>query len=366
MKWIGIFIGVLLMALFASQIADTRVLKAQNDFLQFYGGAELVGTGHLHDPAAMRAVQMRVAGVWLPAVLYVRPDYYAVLLKPLSWLPFSAAYAMFQLANLAALLGFLWLERRNHNLKWLAVMSIPLVVSFANGQDVPLLLFFIALGMHLYRRGLPFWAGVCFTLCTIKLHFLVFVPVVLLLWRQWHMIAGGAVSFGALTALAARFEGWDWVLRYPAVVRNPIIHPNELQFLNLRGIAKVIPGGDAWALTTLTVVGIGAILATLWLNRNRNFEHSIAIALLGGMLVSFHLGFHDCALLLAVFALAVPDSVLSKAAIVLSFPAMYFLLLFNGLIGAVPAIMAVIFLAQILLELLRNPPEKLNFVHEVQ
>jgi hypothetical protein len=338
-KWIGLFIGMVLTVAFAVQLPKSRVLNGQNDFLQFYGGATLAGTGQLHSPEAMKQVHLREAGMHLPAVQYVRPDYYAVALKPLAWLPFKTAYALFQLLNLLALAGFLWLFRDAASLKWMVAMSIPLAVSFANGQDVPLVLFLMALALQMHQRGWPVWAGVILALCTIKLHFLIFVPVVLILWKQWRVIAGGAAAMVALIGIGAISEGWDWVLRYPGYLRRPEIHPDGLQFINLRGIlmaAGITDGAWVLALTAGTAL---SVLAGLWLIRRRSFETGMAAALLGGLLLSYHLGVHDCSLFLLIIALAPAASWLGRGAIALAFPLPYYFLMLDGWIGAIPAIL---------------------------
>jgi len=245
-------------------------------------------------------------------VQFSKPDDYAVLLKPLACVPFPVAYAAFQVLNLRALLAFLWLFRHRLELKWIALISIPLAISFANGQDVPLFLFLFALSVWLQRKGFPLAAGICFSLCTIKIHFLIFVPLVILFSRRWRMIAGGLIGLGSLTVVGALFEGWDWWLRYPEYFRRPIIHPDVVQFLNLRRIAMALGSNETVRLLTLSAITIVPICFALWMTRKRDFEESLALALLGGTLVSYHMGFQDGSLLLLVFALAKRGSILAQ------------------------------------------------------
>lgn len=347
MKWLGLAIGLLLVIAFAAQLPGGRIAAGQNDFLQFYGGAKLAGTGQLHSIEAMKELQLREAGIYLPAVQYVRPDYYAVLLKPLGWLPFRTAYWLFQALNLAALGGLLWMYRDAVWLRWLVPVSIPLVISFANGQDVPLLLFL--LGAAVKRKGLA--GGALLALCTIKLHFLVLVPLVLIFWRRWQTIAGGVVTMVGLVGIGAWSEGWDWVLRYPGYLRRPEIHPDQLQFLNLRGIVKAAALSDA---TLLYVAVALAFVGMLWVLRNRSIEVGFAAALLGGMLLSYHLGVHDCSLLLLVLALAPRGSTLERGVIVLATPVPYYLLMLDGWVGAIPALALVGVVAASIAEYVKN------------
>jgi hypothetical protein len=335
-KWIGIGIGLLLVVAFGSQLPWQRVALGQNDFLQFYGGARLAGSGDLHSIEAMKQVQQEVAGIWLPAVQYVRPDYYAVLLKPLAWLPFLWAYWGFQVLNLGALLGFLWLWRERQELIWLGIVSIPLLVCFVNGQDVLLLTVMLGAAVWLEERGRGFVAGLLLALCTIKLHFLILIPLALLLGRRWKVIGGGVAGMAGLVSIGAFSEGWDWVLRYPSYLRRPEIHPESFQFVNLRGIALGL--GTEVAVGVGLVVGV-ALLGLLWKGRNGPLRELMAISLLGGIVGSFHLGIHDCSLLLVVVAMARPGSALGVGAMLLSLPVAYWLLMLDGALGAVPALL---------------------------
>jgi hypothetical protein len=335
-KWIGIGIGLLLVVAFGSQLPWQRVVLGQNDFLQFYGGARLAGSGDLHSIDAMKRVQQEVAGIWLPAVQYVRPDYYAVLLKPLAWMPFLWAYWGFQALNLVALLGFLWLWRERQELVWLGIVSIPLLVCFVNGQDVLLLMAMLGFAVWLEERGWSFAAGLLLALCTIKLHFLVLIPLALLLGRRWKVIGGGVAGMAGLVSIGALSEGWDWVVRYPSFLRRPEIHPESFQFVNLRGIAIGL-GAEA-AVAVGVVVGV-ALLWLLWRGRNGPLREMMAVSLLGGIVGSFHLGIHDCSLLLVVVAMARPGSALGVGAALLSLPVAYWLLMLEGGLGAVPALL---------------------------
>ena len=202
MKWIALFLGLAMAAAWGVAISWSRASQGQNDFLAFYCGAKLAGTPELHSAEAMTRLQQEYAQIQMPGVLYIRPDYYALLLKPLSLLSYRKAHAVFQLANLLALLAFLALFRERRLVLYMAAMSVPLVTSFMNGQDVPLLLLFLGLTYVLEKRGAPFTAGLCLALCTIKPHLFLFVPIALILWRKWRVLAGASAGVAALTAAA--------------------------------------------------------------------------------------------------------------------------------------------------------------------
>lgn len=355
MKKFGWGLGVFLLVLFLGQLSRNRILQGQNDFLQFYGGATLVGTGNLHSTSAMEAVHRRETGNYIPSVQFVRPDYYAVLLKPLAWLPFSSAYWLFQSINLAAILLFLYLFRQRRTLLWFAPICLPLWVCFANGQDVPLLLCLIALSVVCLRQRLDFLAGLLLALATFKPHFILLLPFVFAFHGRWRVIAGGITGLLGLYTLAAVVEGPDWLLRYPAVLSRPDIHPEPFGFLNLRGITSALNLPPLW-LPLLSITCAMALLLLLWRTRRLPLENGLALALLGGILFSYHLGIHDCALLLLIAALAPSLSPLESGALALSYPLTYWLLLLDGPIPALPALCACALIGYQLRWLVKNYP----------
>src|SRR5262249_19195227 len=157
----------------------------------------------------------------IPGVLFIRPDYYAILLRPLAWFPYLTAYWLFQAVSLAALLAFLWLFRGAPNLWMFAVCSIPLSALFANGQDVTLLMLAFAGAVLLDRRGWPFAAGLLLSLCTVKFHLFLFVPLALITHRKWRMIAGACAGTAGCVVAATIVEGREWISRYAEFLKRP-------------------------------------------------------------------------------------------------------------------------------------------------
>jgi hypothetical protein len=332
--------GFLLLLLFAYPLPWERILKGQNDFLQFYAGANLIGTGNLHSFPHMRELQQNAADIWMPSVRYIRPDFYALLLKPLSWLPFPAAYGFFQALNLSALLTFLWLFRERQALRWLVPISIPLLLCIANGQDVEILLLLLASTYLLEKKERPIAAGLCLALCSIKAHFMIFTPLALLFWRRWRMFGAAAAGVAFLSVAVMPYEGWDWFLHYPRHISADNIHEADTP-INARGLAMVLGWTEGLTMGGLTAgVGLMVVLA-LWMSRKQGFETGFCLAILGGLLTSYHMGIHDNALLLLLVAIAPRGSPMEMGAKILLAPIVYFVLLMNGFLAGVPSLILV-------------------------
>jgi hypothetical protein len=343
-KKIAWVVGLVLVARFLAELPGERIRRGQNDFLAFYAGASLVGTGDLYSASAMKTLQLREAAIHLPSVLYIRPDFYAALLKPLALLSFQNAYLLFQSLNLAALLFFLHRFRARSRILWMAPISIPIWLCFANGQDLLLFLSLLSLAWLALGRQKDFLAGFILALATFKPHFLVFLPIVLAFHRRWGAILGGLTGLSTLYCLAACWEGPGWLFRFFAAIRQPEIHPAPFGFLNLRGITTAFSLDPLW-LIPLTLLFAAIFIWILWSVRNLPLNHGFTLALLAALLLSFHLGMHDCALLLLIAAIAPIQTPLESGALALSYPLVYWLLLFDGWLSALPALAAFALLA---------------------
>jgi len=110
--------------------------KGHNDFLGFYAGARLVGSGKLYDRNAVREVHLQAVGQ-SGEIEYGRLPCYAWFLKPLGSLPYQTAYVLWAALLAAAFVGFivLW-PGVDATTRWLiCCCSLPPFVSLFNGQD---------------------------------------------------------------------------------------------------------------------------------------------------------------------------------------------------------------------------------------
>ena len=283
-----------------------RALRGQNDFAQLYAGARLAGTASLYSRSANLAVIRSVHGFTMETVVYTRPPFYAALLAPLRYLPYPTAYAFFSAAMLASILWFvIRFSKECAPLPFFAAMSIPLLTALCNGQDTPLLLLILGSSILLTRRKLDFLAGLVMSLCAIKFHLFLFIPILLLCKKRWSILGGGAAGLALLSGLGVLVNGVDSTLEYARVLRDPWINPSPVGMPNLHGLAAAL-GGDV----RLEVVLAGIVLAAfLWITqRTDNFEYLLAASLVCGLLVSFHAGVSDTLVLFPAFVMTVASS----------------------------------------------------------
>lgn len=296
---IRVFLGLLCAAGFTALLWSQmdRALSGANDFIQLYVGAVEAGGPDLYDPEASYRFQEEQFGGRADAVIYVRPAYYALLLKPLTWLgSYDAAHAAYTVLRLLAIVLFvlLWPKRGRWDAVMFLLMSLPLFIGLMNGQDAVFLLPLIAWALRSAERGNDFQAGLALSLCAFKPHLLVLVPVALVAQRRWGVLKGGLAGGAALFALSCVSGGLNWVGSFLAVVSSDVIHPDLQGMPNLAGLLDGLPQAGLW-----TAVGAGAAVAAVAATaRYGSFTTGIAAATVGSLLVSGHAYTSDVVVLL--------------------------------------------------------------------
>ena len=283
-----------------------RILLGRNDFSQLYAGAKLGGGPDLYNGAAVEQIQREEAGFESAYIHYLRLPFYALLLRPLSWLPYRVAYFLFQAINLSCFFWFLWqFIPASPELVAFASLSIPLYAMLQNGQDTGLLLFFASLSLILARRNLDFWAGMALSLCAIKPHLFILMPLVLILQRRWRIVAGSAVGGMTLLVLSFWVGGPNWFGKYRLSLQGQT--PDFDHMPNIHSVSGLLGRADFPVEALLTAC---VVLATIYfVFKVRDYELGFAFGLIGSMLISFHCYIQDCLLLLLSLAIVLSKPV---------------------------------------------------------
>lgn len=251
-----------------------QILNGQNDFLAMYAGAKLAFSDQLYNPDAIRQVQVDSASATAEVMRFNRLPGYAMVLSPLGLLPYLPAYFVWQAVNFAAVIGAVavWPYGRPLFASVLAV-CLPLYIGFANGQDVPFLIFGIAAAFRLMEGGRPGWAGFALGICLLKFHFLWAVPLVLLRHDK-HRTMGGI----ALAGLALTLPGFLVNAAWPADYYASIVSGRDV-------ISKV-----PWTLFRwVGWFGLIPAAGTAWLAAGRwPLPIATSIAIVAAVLVSPH------------------------------------------------------------------------------
>ena len=267
-----------------------------NDFLPMYVSTTLVGGPLLYEPTAYYEFMVDHFGTVHESLVYLRLPFYALLLWPLSLLTYEQAALVWFLYRIAAFAGFIALTARPSaaDTMVLSVYSVPLFAALASGQDSIVLLFFVALSVYWVEKGRHFGAGVALSLCSIKPHLLVLLPLLLVLQRRWAVTAGFAAGATGVIVLSTVAAGPQWPLKFLEVITSDRIHAAIANMPNLNGLLFGLP----YSPFLLVVASIGVATVCGLALPHVSFRLGMGIVLLGSLLVCYHSFITDCVLLL--------------------------------------------------------------------
>ncbi len=288
-------IGLTVMFIMAMS-AKEQILSGKNDFAPLYNGTQLLGSPFLYSAEHNYDLLEAHVGGTNDSLRYTRLPYHAAIFWPLGRLPYLTAYTLWMAISLGALVAFalLWQTPSGMDAVAFTALSLPAFQSLMNGQDTPLLLLWIALAVYLHRQGIAFAAGCVLALCAAKYHLFVLLPLVLIAQRRWDMLKGLAAGGGVLLAVSFAVGGLRWPLEYFHTLTDGRVHPNPAKMPNLHGLLADAP--MSLALQALLTVAI--VVAAWQVARRSSFHYGLAVALSGGLLISYHAYLSDCALLL--------------------------------------------------------------------
>lgn len=304
-NWLPIALGI---ALLSSLVALQwhRVIRGQNDFVALYAGGKLVGTPDLYSRSANEGLIKSVLGLTMESVMYTRPPFYAALLKPLTLLPYLAAYGVFFAFCLGSMGWFIFrFSKGCPSLPLYASFCIPLAASLVQGQDAPLLLAVIGASILLTRQKRDFLAGLVLSLCAIKFHLFLLVPLLLLMQKRWRILAGATSGVSVMFALGTIIAGTGSIRQYMNTLRDPWINFSTDMMPNLHGLVSSLHAGEKLEIGLTSAL----VLTFLWIShKSENYELLLALSLLCSLLVSYHSGIGDDILLLPIFVLILASS----------------------------------------------------------
>ncbi len=195
--------------------AFVTVNRITPDWPAFYAGANLAGTPDLY---SFQASQRITRGFMEPAYVwgFVRPPFYAAALAPMRFLRPWTAFGLWQLVGLAAVVAFVLILWRDPLAAIIVAIFPPLGAALKQGQDMPLALLCCGVSLALLHRGAHFWAGAALSVMSIKPHFLLLVPILLVTRKMVGFAAGFATGSAALLAVSFAVGGRGWPAAYVA------------------------------------------------------------------------------------------------------------------------------------------------------
>lgn len=193
------------------------------DFAGFYVAASILNRGEtqqLYD----RTLHHRLYHELLPdedsreTIPYVHPPFVAGLLRPLAWLPYPLAVAIWLVISAGLYIATLRLLLKvlpwpNPNQKWLVVL---LAVSFEpflyecwmGGQLSAIAFCSFGLCFACLQRSRPISAGMALGICFYKPTLLLLLLPLLVIGRRWRILLGMSLMGLVLVAISLLLVGW--------------------------------------------------------------------------------------------------------------------------------------------------------------
>ena len=274
--------------------------QGRTDFMGLYAGGKLAFTADLYKPDRVLETEAATEGMSSPTRLYLRLPCFALLYRPLTLLPYKTASLIWEILCGAAMVGFVlvWPATRRWETAAACCWSLPAWMAWAEGQDLALVLLGIAISSSLSKRGRVTAAGFIASICMVKFHLFLLVPLWIVTRKQWQFARGLIAGAACVTALSFAVGGWGWPVRYFELIRQPSNNPYLDAMINLNALfagSSHPEVGEAAAVVTL--------LLAVWLAVRHSPEWGLAAALAAGILITPHAYLADGALLLPAILL---------------------------------------------------------------
>jgi hypothetical protein len=294
------------------------------DFRTFYAAGYLLRTdrAHFYDMEAQTRVENQHVSPARLQLFFNHPAYEAIVDAPFTLLPFKWAYRAFMVFNALLMLlcaatardafarAIPFLQPRPG---FAMLLFAPLLLALAQGQDSILFLLLVCLCWRETERGNDLTAGLALALALFRFQLAIPLAVIFVFRRGLRFAAGfcaGAVGVVALCFGLVGVSGMRGLLHLiqltsaaseNTAAQATIILPITAM-ANLRGLlyacgTRFLAPHAAFAIVAIASLAV-AIFCVLRLHLLAALDTAFAIAILGAILVSYHLFLHDLTLLI--------------------------------------------------------------------
>jgi alpha-1,2-mannosyltransferase len=338
-------------AFFAMIFPSSVPYSRTHDFLGFYTGGYLVRTAPalLYDIAAQSKVQYQFAPDIPIVTPFPRPAFSALFYYPIALLPLKTAFTVWVTLGIATLFSiWAWAARKfgPESLVYCAFF-IPLLFGISTGQDTLFVTGLLILAYCALERGQHALGGVLLALLLCKFNLTLLVPVVLVIRKEWRILAGYAPTALAAVIVSAALASPASYLALLTNSKLEALHASPQMMVNTNSIA-LNTGLD---FPVVRILLIAVVLAAVFsIPRTANLERWLFAAIGGSLLISPHTFEYDVALLLVpilkILADSAAPSLLRGVAATAAIPLPYFLTILPRPYSGTPALLIfVLFLA---------------------
>lgn len=299
------------------------------DFPQFYAAGYLVRThpSHLYDLAQQGSLQHAILPVraFLP---YYHPSYHALLYAPFSLLSYRTAYSAIVVFNMLLVMAAFFVARPIFSfvIPWwqprpglMFFIFVPLLNAVVLGQDSTLSLLLYCLTWRQLKSGKDMSAGFFLALALFKFQIVLPIAALIAIRQGWRFTRGFLITSLGIALLcfgivgAAGTREYVRLLLAGAAIDKGIVAQHvmglspSLARTNIAGLLYACVGQFLRSHMGFNVlVAICSLAVFAWsarIVRHVELKTAFAIAILCGVLVSYHLLNYDLTLALLPVAL---------------------------------------------------------------
>lgn len=312
-------------------------LGGPSDFTTFYTGAQIIRAGegsHLYDLDTQARFQNACLSPhgWTfkdGLLIYIYPPFFALLFIPLTLLPLSYAFHVWNMISFVLLFAVIRMLLRAANYHTfshtaygllIVISFFPVFEAFNKGQSSFLYLYILTIAYLQLRRGREIPAGLALGCALIKPQFV--VPF--LIWgavrKRWSMLASFFFAAMVLLVTSWAIVGVAGIRQYLALSRTAMSWDGPYNFLpaimpNLRGTIYRISALFEWlgiqnlsggAMLLILLIASGAMLICLtYFLRQGNgdrieFDLNFATVLIASVMITPYIYNHDLTLIVLV------------------------------------------------------------------
>lgn len=290
-----------------------------SDFMSYFAALRLIVHGHGNEIYNFDAIRHVQASLMRPLRMppgfqayYLYPPYFAILVAPLGYLSFSAAYLIWLGLNclllVATLLALESYARLNHRAslvyRFAAVCFLPVFAAFLQGQVSILLLGLFSFALFLARAEMDVPAGVALAFALIKPVYVAPVLLVFLLRRRWLVLGGFVIAAAVLILAPVPILGTSINTQYLHTLDVAAGWTSDTRLIGYgaQGNQSIKDMADLLLPSRASLLLDGVLSAALLLVLARvaylrdNLDCAFGLAVVAGLLISPHVFIYDLAL----------------------------------------------------------------------
>ena len=309
-------------------ILPAKVISC-TDFHVFYSAGLLARTDptHLYNPHLQLQTELNTSPDCLSAP-FIQLPYEALLFAPFSSVSYRAAYFLFLLLNLVLIVPCFLLARAEFSRPidpwqpragFMLFVFLPLSIALKEGQGSVRLLLLCCAVWHELKRKHDFTGGLLLGLSLFKMQVALPLALLLIIWRGRRVFAGFLVAAAMILGVSCWFVGLAGMQGYGRMLLRSTLLGGEnateqlvtamypVAQANLRGLlygcgGKYLPHSLLLGLTFL--LSLALLMWTVYLVRKEQDQGTaFAAAIIGALLLSYHIHIYDLTVLLLPIAL---------------------------------------------------------------